>query len=401
MVVIGAGLSGLSCAIHLLRRGVKSVLLEAKSKVGGRVASNRTETGFLVDQGFQVVLDSYPELESVVSLSSIDLQPFNSGAIIYNGRGMDLLANPFRHPLEIWKTLSFPHFNLKDISLVVSLMFYAQRVQSDESLGEASTLNFLKDFGFTDVFIESFWRPFLAGVYLDPDLTIGKDFFLFLLKCFAWGKVCLPKNGMEELPIQMSQRLPQENIRLNAEVKSWTDREVLLCNGETLEASHVVCAFDTRTALPSPATSFRSVTTHYFTSASLNHLGWDKWLILVPQRLGMNITHMALISSVASNYGHSGMPLLSVSIIGAKNCTVSQIIEEIEKIAGRELSLSWVTKTEVPRALPIIPEEPSGFKKKEGVFYCGDQYASPSINGALRSGRLVAENILKGLPKCR
>ena len=32
VVIIGAGLSGLACAIHLHRRGIKSVLLEAKSE---------------------------------------------------------------------------------------------------------------------------------------------------------------------------------------------------------------------------------------------------------------------------------------------------------------------------------------------------------------------------------
>jgi predicted NAD/FAD-dependent oxidoreductase len=50
--------------------------------------------------------------------------------------------------------------------------------------------------------------------------------------------------------------------------------------------------------------------------------------------------------------------------------------------------------TEVPYALPIIENEPQGYEKQDGIWFCGDRFASPSINGALRSGRVVAEAIL-------
>lgn len=394
VVIIGAGLTGLACASHLHRKGFKFVLLEAQSKVGGRVSSKRTEKGFLVDDGFQVILDSYPELDSVVSLDSLELQPFHSGALIFDGKGMNLLANPFRHPLATLKTLSFPHSTLKDSALVVSLMFSAQKFKSDASLGRTSTLTFLQDFGFSHVFIENFWKPFLTGVYLDPNLAIGSHFFLFLIRCFAWGRVCLPKNGMEQLPIQIASTLPPKSIRLNSSVKSWTDREVVLTSNEKIEASHVVCAFNTSSAQNVASPQFRNVSTHYFTSPQLHQLGWDKWLILIPQRLGITITHLALVSSVASNYGNSGQPLLSASIVGDDKTEPTGVIEEIEKLAGRPLQLSWVATTHVPRALPIVFGETPGFEHKNGIFYCGDQYASPSINGALRSGRLAAESIL-------
>ena len=36
IVVIGAGVSGLSCAWQLRRRGVEAVVLEASARVGGR-----------------------------------------------------------------------------------------------------------------------------------------------------------------------------------------------------------------------------------------------------------------------------------------------------------------------------------------------------------------------------
>ena len=397
IIVLGAGLSGLACARKLASHGQQVLLIEAKSKVGGRVSSRRTANGFLIDEGFQVLLSSYPELQAMVSLKSLKLRPFFSGALIFDGQGLGLLANPFRHPGRIRETLKFPYASLKDKCLVGSLMISAQSFRNDQPLGSQSTLDFLKEYGFSSSFIDNFWIPFLSGVYLDPNLSIGAGFFRFLIRCFGWGEVCLPEEGMEQLPIQIASRLPQGSIRLNTRSKSWTATEVTLESGEKIESAQVICAFDEREQNHGGKPLFRKVTTYYFTSPQLNGLGWEKWLILVPPRLGMTITHMALISSVSQSYGLNEKPLLSVSVIGSNSSDQSQVAQEVEKIAGKSLSLEWVTTTEVPRALPILSKEPAGFELKEGVIYCGDRYASPSINGALRSGRLAAQTCLDKL----
>jgi len=397
IVVLGAGLAGLACARKLASHGQKVLVVEAKSKVGGRVSSQRTETGFLVDEGFQVLLSSYPELNAVVSLQELELRPFNSGALIFNGQELGLLANPFRHPGQIRRTLHFPDATLKDKFLVAYLMLTSQRHREDQPLGHQSTLDFLKSFGFSSQFIENFWIPFLSGVYLDPTLSIGSDFFRFLIRCFGWGQVCLPEEGMEQLPIQIASQLPPDALRLNSKAHSWTDKEVTLDSGEKIEAAQVICAFDQREQNSSENPVFRKVTTYYFTSPQLNGLGWEKWLILVPPRLGMTITHMALVSSVSEHYGADQKPLLSVSVTGIKKSDGSLVAHEVEKIARKSLSLEWVATTEVTRALPIISEEGAGFEVKEGVIVCGDRYASPSINGALRSGRLAAQSCLEKL----
>ena len=62
IVIVGAGLAGLVCAKELARCGVRDfLLLEAEDEPGGRVrSSRRTADGFVLDRGFQVLLDSYP-----------------------------------------------------------------------------------------------------------------------------------------------------------------------------------------------------------------------------------------------------------------------------------------------------------------------------------------------------
>jgi len=54
IVVIGAGISGLSCAHHLIKNGVKNVkVLDAKNRIGGRIHTVRPDDKFFFEQGAQ------------------------------------------------------------------------------------------------------------------------------------------------------------------------------------------------------------------------------------------------------------------------------------------------------------------------------------------------------------
>jgi len=62
VLIVGAGMAGLSCATQLHRAGRPFILIEASERVGGRVRTDRTADGFLLDHGFQVLLSAYPEV---------------------------------------------------------------------------------------------------------------------------------------------------------------------------------------------------------------------------------------------------------------------------------------------------------------------------------------------------
>ena len=55
VIVIGAGLAGLTCARRLQEAGRDCLVLEAADAVGGRIRTERFD-GFLLDRGFQVFL---------------------------------------------------------------------------------------------------------------------------------------------------------------------------------------------------------------------------------------------------------------------------------------------------------------------------------------------------------
>lgn len=397
-IIIGAGLSGLACALTLKKAGKTFQIFEASNSVGGRVRTQGSSDGFLYDEGFQVLLSSYPELKNFVELSALNLQKFNSGALIYQGPGQfELLANPLVHPETVIGGLSGSLATVKDQFLVLKLMWKVRSFQTDSVANSESTETYLNKFGFSPKFIEYFWRPFLTGVYLDESLSLPSDFFQFLLRCFQGGEVTIPLDGMQQLPMKMAEALPAGSIQLNKKVSSFGHDHIILESGERIETTQVICAADFKMLHPQDdqlISSFRSVTTYYFTGEGLSKIGWGKWLVLIPKEFGFKINHLCLLSEVSTGYSLRE-PLLSVSLVGKKSASVEGIMAEIAKIAGQKIpGLRHLKTTEVPYALPKVHKEASGFVKIDGVIHCGDRWASPSINGALRSGRMAAEAAL-------
>lgn len=394
-VVIGAGLSGLACAITLQKQGVRVLVVEAGADVGGRVKTRVTSEGFVLDEGFQVLLSSYPELDYFFDVLELDLKKFASGARVFTGEKLELFANPLVHPRTILSSLTQTPPTFRDKLLVLKLVWEAQKFSDDSVRLNQTTQQFLTEYGFSQEFIRLFWQPFLVGIFLDRELKVDAGYFLFLIKCFCGGQVTLPSGGMNRLPLLMSQKLQRGTVRLNQPVKMWSSRHVELVSGEILEADNVICAFD-----PAPrndkmeAVSYQSVTTYYFTSPNLSQTGWGSWLVLIPRHLGFSFDHMTILTETAPGYSAS-TPLLSVSVIGESGASESQIAKEIEQIAKIPLNLRFIEKIEVAKALPVSNPNARGFSDIEGVIYCGDRWTSASINGALRSGRLAAEEVLR------
>src|SRR5262245_12844867 len=90
VVVVGAGLAGLSAAGRLRAAGLDVVVGEASDVVGGRVRTDVVD-GFRLDRGFQVLLPAYPALPDVTSLR---LQPFTRGVVAQGRSDRHVLAAP-------------------------------------------------------------------------------------------------------------------------------------------------------------------------------------------------------------------------------------------------------------------------------------------------------------------
>ncbi len=301
---------------------------------------------------------------------------------------MRLLANPIQHPSQLLNEAFSNFISLKDKALVLKLILNI-RSEEFEIEKKTSTYSFLKTFGFSDNFIELFWRPFCAGVFLDKELEVNADFFIFLIRNFSVGKVGVPKKGMQEIPLQMSRHLDSAKLKLGVRVKELSEKQVLLTNGEVIQAKAVVCAFNQDEQNDSE--NFRSVINYYFSTKE--PLTWGKWLLIVPPQYGFHINNISVMSEVSTSYSSDERNLISVSVIGKNDPGESVVADELKRIAGFDLNLQFVEKFEINRALPRnYSTEQTGLKN--GIYFCGDHLGGPSIDGALKSGRLTAEKIL-------
>jgi len=117
-VIIGAGISGLASAKELTERGESDfVVIEASDLPGGRVKTDIVD-GFLLDRGFQVFIESYPEAINLFDYEGLKLSSFLPGAIVRYNNEFHLVSDPFRRPQDLIASLFTPIGSFADKVLV-------------------------------------------------------------------------------------------------------------------------------------------------------------------------------------------------------------------------------------------------------------------------------------------
>ena len=97
VIVIGAGLAGLRAAGMAYAQGHDVTVLEASQRVGGRVDTELVD-GFRCDRGFQLINPGYPDARRALNLRDLDLHASGRGVAVRDESGVQILADPFRHP---------------------------------------------------------------------------------------------------------------------------------------------------------------------------------------------------------------------------------------------------------------------------------------------------------------
>lgn len=402
VVVVGAGLAGLACALELRSHGVDVRVLEASDGVGGRVRTDSVD-GFLLDRGFQVLLTAYPEAGRVLDLDALDLRPFRPGARIRLESGFTRIGDPFRRPADLWPTLTSPVGTVGD-KLRVARLRAAATLASPRPDDPRTTRARLRDEGFSRRMVERFFRPFLGGVFLETGLETSAAFFDFVFRMFARGSAALPAAGMGAIPGQLASRLGAGVVRTDAPVVRVEDDAVVLADGEELGAGAVVVALDRPSAtrlLPSlgPSPS-RSVWCLYLAAPEPP----EPEPLLVLNGTGRGpINNLCVPDRVAPGYAPPGRSLVSVTVLGDVQdeaglwSSVERQLVEWYGLAAR----SWerLAAYGIQHALPARPPglgDPLDPRVagRPGVYLAGDHTTQGSIEGALRSGRRAAEAVL-------
>ena len=405
IVIVGGGLAGLSAAVHLHRAGRQVLVLEAADRVGGRVATDEVD-GFLLDRGFQVFLESYPEAQGLLDYESLGLKRFMRGADVRFDGKFHRVADPREHLEDVISTVMAPIFSYGDMAALLRL---PSAIKWDtrsrpEWLHAVSTRAYLAKNGISWMAFNRFFKPFFGGVFLEPDLETPASMFTFLFELFLNGHASLPTRGMGAIPAQLAAQLPESSVRLHARVTETWESGVKLENGEQIDAESVVIATDAESAAgweeALDGLPWRSTVTLYFRADAAPTTA----PILLLNGTGQGLINTVAVPSVLSpHYAPKGQHLISVSVVGDPEMPEETLTErvkgELTQWFGRDAS-GWghLRNYHIPRALPrhdqLPASPPETMRLPNGKFRCGDYCVNASINGALHSGRLVAEEIV-------
>jgi len=417
VVVVGAGLAGLSCAVQLDGAGLEVAVLEAQSRVGGRVGTDRVD-GFRCDRGFQLINPSYPEARRVLDLASLRLQPLPGSVLVTQDGGRRVLGDPRRTPprllgqllagdLSTLATAASLHetANLARWGLACARRRPADLLSApDEPWGEA-----LDRLGIAGPLRHGVLEPFLAGVLAEDDGSTSRRFVELLIRSFVRGRPSVPWDGMQAIPDQLAAALPPGAVRLGTAVSAVTGSQARHAGG-ALDARVVVVATDpavaaTLTGCAVPST--RPLTT--FWHASTEPVGPDGALHLDGSRQGP-VVNTVVLSNAARAYSPDDRSLVASTMLGLPGAdsdgpaSEAAVRRQLARIYGVDTA-RWQTVHvhEIPRALTSMPP-PLDVRRPvelgDGLFVAGDHRDSASIQGALVSGRRAADAVLRrlGLP---
>jgi phytoene dehydrogenase-like protein len=416
ILVVGAGLAGLTCAKVLTEAGREVRVLEASDGIGGRVRTDHHPEGFLLDRGFQVLYTASPAVRRHLDIEALHPCDVPRGAALVRGGAWYELGDPHLRPsllrtafgsklLPFHDTLRIPALRRQALRRSVPSIFTGKG-------GDRSTLEELKRRGFTEAgFINTFVRPFYGGIFLDRTLDTSARMFLFTYKMLAAGRTIVPKDGMGAIAQQLAARLPASSIRLGTRVEGIVEAEdravgVALPGGEEMQSDAVVIATDAPTAhrltsrdLPSEPVA---ATCLYFAS--------DESLYGAP-RIVLNadptacVSHAVQLTNLAPSYAPPGQHLLSVTVLGLSADTDAELAERCRA----ELA-SWFPRRDLSRLRHLatyrIPfaqfKQPPGVfatlppntTPTLGLFLAGEYTESSSIHGAMHSGEKAAQAAL-------
>ncbi|GHD98013.1 NAD(P)/FAD-dependent oxidoreductase [Streptomyces alanosinicus] len=429
VVIVGAGIAGLSAAHRLTSAGVSTAVLEAAPYVGGRMSTEKVD-GFRLDRIGQLLSTSYPELRTTPGLDSLTLRTFAPGVLLHrDGRTQRVgapatggstrgargalhvvraLASAPRGPAAVPGRAGTPVGGAVDqarlgaaLGRIAGTPVERLLARPEMPAGEA-----LARRGLPARTIDGFLRPLLATLLCDPELTTSSRCADLALRSFASGRLCVPEGGADVLPELLARALPPGTVHTGVRVTSVSTTAVTTTEHGEIRCRAVLLATDARAAaelLPGlRVPDFHPVTVvHHTTDDPAAAFPSGTSLLLDADR-GGPVAHTAVLSAVDPSRAPAGRVLISSTVLGTPPEGVDTAVRIHLSRLYRTSTRRWETLAvhHTPEAVPAM-RPPHDLRRPvrllAGLYVCGDHRDTSTVQGALHSAHRATAAILADL----
>ncbi len=439
VVIIGAGLTGLTMGLYLKKAGVNFLIIEKSAKTGGVIQTIR-EKGFVYETGPNTGVVSYPEMtelfEDLAGKCELEVaDPSAKRRLIWKNNQWNAL------PSGLWSAITTPLFTWGDKFRILGEPFRKKGTDPNEKLADLVKRRMGQSY--LDYAVD----PFISGIYAgDPTKLVTKYAMPKLWKLeqeygsFIKGaikKAKLPKTdrdkkatkevfsakgGLGNLIKALTEAIGEEHFLLSAETmvkSSGNSLQLQVTTPEQMiqfEPKHLVTTcggYALEGLLPflneEEIAPFNDLK---YAAVTQVLLGFEKWKGislkafggLVPGRENKNILGVLFTSSFFEGRAPKNGALLSVFMGGTKRPDMAKMDnDQIEAIIRKELPRMMSNRSfnpdmirihRYPKAIPQYTES-SGYRF-EMIEKLKQKYSGLILAGNIRDGIGMADRVKQG-----
>jgi len=437
VIIIGAGLTGLTLAFYLKQNGIKFLLLEQNDQTGG-VINSISEQGFTYETGPSTGVLSTPEIVEL-------FEDLKSDCILETANPLSkkryILKNGSWHalPSSLITAITTPLFSFYDKLRILGEPFRKAGKKEDETIAELVVRRLGKSY--LDYAVD----PFISGIYAgDPGKLVTKfalpklyaleqNYGSFirgaiqkhkepksLLQKKATGEVFSVKGGLKSLILALNQRIGADRIITGCKdtelIPNGNKFRVTFTNkkGEKVElhSSKVVTTVGGY-ALPQllpfiPREKMIPMSTLVYAGVVQVVAGYKTWTGtrldafggLIPSKEKRAVLGILFPSSIFANRTPANGALLSVFIGGVKNPGImpktdaeieTLVLKEIRETLGTDAPTDLFRIFRYPLAIPQYDK--SSEEKMAAITQIQAEYPGLILAGNIRDGIGMSDRV--------
>lgn len=423
VIVVGAGPAGLAAALALEERGCRAVVLERESTAGGR-AGVEVVDGFRFDKGAEILASFYAHalrlVDKIGMARTLRRVPLD-GDVVRDGRRYRLPATPWR---LLSTKLVGKRSKLRLARFGVRMLPWRSRLrwgalEEGAWLDDRSAEDFFSERIGRD-YVEAVLRPTLESLTLSPAARTSCVVALSQMRDALGSRLLCPEGGLQAIWDEAARRLDVRfGVRVDRVAIEGDRIRVPLADGSVVVGRAAVIAVPAPEAARLVTEAAAPEAEHaraadYVPTVKL-HVRFDEPLSglrpMCPADRGVHdLAGLSPLESKGTNQsppGKGGLnvcasPELSAQLIDEPDEAVSgRLLMLAEKLAGRPLPP--VAGISVVRHRAGVPVFGVGWLRRLAAFraglhpapiaLAGDYLASPSIDGAVRSGEEAAARV--------